>query len=97
MRLSIPSATAGGTHDASGNVAFEDASGIITLTPDPSSNNGVALNLPYYAVTRARSEVDARFDDGNNPSIKLDNHGGGTSGDRDFSSWGLQNTKTGAI
>jgi subtilisin family serine protease len=97
MTLSIPAATAGGTHDASGKVAFEDASGIITLTPDPSSNNGVTLNLPYYAVTRARSDVDADLHDGKNPSIKLDNHGGAIAGNGDFYAWGLKNPKTGTI
>jgi minor extracellular serine protease Vpr len=97
MTLSIPAATAGGTHDASGNVAFEDASGIITLTPEASTNNGVALNLPYYAVTRARSDVDARLHDGKSPSVKLDNHGGAIAGNGDFYAWGLKNPKTGTI
>jgi len=97
MTLSIPAATAGATHDASGNVAFEDASGIITLTPEASANNGVALNLPYYAVTRARSDVDARLSDGKNPNIRLDNHHGAISGNGDFYAWGLKNPKSGTI
>jgi minor extracellular serine protease Vpr len=98
MTLSIPAATAGATHDASGNVAFEDASGIITLTPEASANNGVALNLPYYAVTRARSDIDARLrDDDKNPSIRLDNHHGAISGNGDFYAWGLKNPKSGTI
>ncbi len=97
MTLSIPAATAGGTHDASGNVAFEDASGIITLTPEGSANNGVALNLPYYAVTRARSDVDARLSDGKTPNIRLDNHRGAISGNGDFYAWGLKNPKSGTI
>jgi len=97
MTLSIPAATAGATHDASGNVAFEDASGIITLTPEASANNGVALNLPYYAVTRARSDVDARLSDDKNPNIRLDNHHGAISGNGDFYAWGLKNPKSGTI
>ncbi|HEX3398581.1 MAG TPA: S8 family serine peptidase [Steroidobacteraceae bacterium] len=97
MTLSIPAATAGATHDASGNVAFEDASGIITLTPEASANNGVALNLPYYAVTRARSDVDAQLREGKNPSIRLDNHRGAISGNGDFYAWGLKNPKSGTI
>jgi len=97
MTLSIPAATAGGTHDASGNPAFEDASGIITLTPEASANNGVSLNLPYYAVTRARSDVDARLSDGKNPSIRLDNHKGAIAGNGDFYAWGLKNPKSGTI
>jgi minor extracellular serine protease Vpr len=97
MTLSIPAATAGGTHDASGNVAFQDASGIITLTPEASANNGVTLNLPYYAVTRARSDVDARLHGDENPSVKLDNHHGAIAGNGDFYAWGLKNPKTGTI
>jgi minor extracellular serine protease Vpr len=97
MTLEVPAGTAGATHDASGNVAFEDASGAITLTPQSSSNNGVSLNLPYYLVTRARSTVDADLRDGKNPSIRLTNRNGVISGNGDFYAWGLKNPKTGAI
>jgi len=97
MTLSIPAATAGATHNASGNVAFEDASGVITLTPVASTNNGVTLNLPYYAVTRARSDVDAQLHEGKNPSVRLDNHKGAIAGNGDFYAWGLKNPKTGTI
>jgi len=48
-------------------------------------------------VTRARSDVAARLDDGRNPSIKLDNHGGAIAGNGDFYAWGLKNPKTGTI
>lgn len=97
MTLDVPAGTAGATHDASGNVAFEDASGAITLTPQSSSNNGVSLNLPYYLVTRARSTVDADLRDGKNPSIRLSNRNGVISGNGDFYAWGLKNPKTGTI
>jgi len=97
MTLDVPAGTAGATHDASGNVAFEDASGAITLTPEFASNNGVSLNLPYYLVTRARSTVDADFRDGKNPSIRLTNRNGVISGNGDFYAWGLKNPKTGTI
>jgi len=97
MTLDVPAGTAGATHDASGNVAFEDASGAITLTPQSSSNNGVSLNLPYYLVTRARSTVDADLRDGKNPSIRLTNRNGVISGNGDFYAWGLKNPKTGTI
>jgi minor extracellular serine protease Vpr len=97
MTLDVPAGTAGATHDASGNVAFEDASGAITLTPQSSSNNGVSLNLPYYLVTRARSTVDADLRDGKNPSIRLTNRNGVIAGNGDFYAWGLQNPKTGTI
>jgi len=97
MTLDVPAGTAGATHDASGNVAFEDASGAITLTPESSSNNGVSLNLPYYLVTRARSTVDADLRDGKNPSIRLSNRNGVIAGNGDFYAWGLKNPKTGTI
>jgi subtilisin family serine protease len=97
MTLDVPAGTAGATHDASGNVAFEDASGAITLTPEFASNNGVSLNLPYYLVTRARSTVDADLRDGKHPSIRLTNRNGVISGNGDFYAWGLKNPKTGTI
>jgi hypothetical protein len=97
MTLDVPAGTAGATHDASGNVAFEDASGAITLTPQSSSNNGVSLNVPYYLVTRARSTVDADLRDGKQPSIRLTNRNGVISGNGDFYAWGLKNPRTGAI
>jgi minor extracellular serine protease Vpr len=97
MTLEVPAKTAGATHDASGNVFFGDASGVITLTPESSSNNGVALNLPYYVVTRARSNVDADLRGEKNPSIRLSNHDGAIAGNGDFYAWGLKNPKTGTI
>jgi minor extracellular serine protease Vpr len=97
MTLDVPAGTAGATHDASGNVAFEDASGAITLTPEFASNNGVSLNLPYYLVTRARSTVDADLRDGKHPSIRLTNRNGVIAGNGDFYAWGLKNPKSGTI
>jgi minor extracellular serine protease Vpr len=97
MTLEVPAGTAGATHDASGNVLFEDASGAITLTPEFASNNGVSLNLPYYVVTRARSTVDADLRDGKHPSIRLSNRNGVISGNGDFYAWGLKNPKSGTI
>ena len=97
MTLDVPAGTAGATHDAAGNVLFEDASGAITLTPEFASNNGVSLNLPYYLVTRARSTVDADFRDGKHPSIRLTNRNGVIAGNGDFYAWGLKNPKTGTI
>jgi hypothetical protein len=97
MTLKVPAATAGATHDASGNVLFGDVSGVITLTPESSSNNGVSLNLPYYLVTRARSIVDADLRGENNSRIRLSNRDGAIAGNGDFYAWGLKNPKTGAI
>jgi minor extracellular serine protease Vpr len=97
MSLAVPAATAGATHDAVGNVLFEDASGVITLTPESSTNNGVSLNLPYYLVTRARSNVDADLRGDENLSIRLSNRDGAIAGNGDFYAWGLKNPKTGTI
>ena len=98
VSLRVPAATVGGTHDASGNPAFVDAGGYVTLTPvDASSNNGVSLHLPYYIVPRARANVDADLRDGHNPSIRLTNRHGVVTGMGDFYAWGLSNPKTGAI
>jgi minor extracellular serine protease Vpr len=97
MTLKVPASTAGATHNASGNVLFGDASGVITLTPESSSNNGVSLNLPYYLVTRARSNVDADLRGDDNPSIRLSNRDGAIAGNGDFYAWGLKNPKSGTI
>jgi subtilisin family serine protease len=97
MSLTVPAVTAGATHDTSGNVLFNDASGVITLTPHSSSNNGVTLNLPYYLVTHARSTVDAELREGRKSSIRLTNRQGVISGNGDFYAWGLKNPKTGTI
>lgn len=97
MSLAVPAKTAGGTHDASGNALFNDASGVITLKPLSTANHGVSLNLPYYLVTRARSNVDADLRDGNHPSIRLTNRNGVIAGNGDFYAWGLKNPKTGTI
>jgi len=97
MTLDVPAGSAGATHDALGNVLFEDASGAITLTPESASNNGVSLNLPYYLVTRARSTVDADLRDGKQPSIRLTNRNGVIAGNGDFYAWGLKNPKSGKI
>ncbi len=97
MTLDVPAGTAGATHDAFGNVQFEDASGVIALSPEAATNNGVSLSLPYYLVTRARSTVDADLRDGKNPRIHLSNSRGVISGNGDFYAWGLTNPKTGTI
>ncbi len=97
MSLAVPAKTAGATHDDAFNVLFEDASGVITLKPESSANNGVSLNLPYYLVTRARSSVDADLRDGKKPSIRLSNRNGVIAGNGDFYAWGLKNPKTGTI
>ncbi len=99
VSLAVPAATAGATHDVNGNDLFSDAAGYITLAPtDPSMNHGVSLNMPYYIVPRARSNVDADLHGGDgSPTIRLTNHHGVIAGNGDFYAWGLSNPKTGAI
>jgi minor extracellular serine protease Vpr len=97
MNLSVPAGTAGATHDATGNMLFNDASGVISLKPEAGANNGVALSLPYYLVTHARSTVDATLRDGKNPSVRLTNKRGVIAGNGDFYTWGLSNKETNAI
>jgi hypothetical protein len=97
MNLSVPAGSAGATHDASGNMLFNDASGVISLKPEAGANSGVALSLPYYLVTHARSTVDATLRDGKNPSVRLTNKQGVIAGNGDFYAWGLSNKETKAI
>jgi minor extracellular serine protease Vpr len=97
VSVEVPVGTVGSTHDAAGNVAFEEVAGVITLTPTGSSNHGVALTVPYYFVPRARADVDAKLRGDDNPFIRLSNDGGAIAGFGDFYAWGLNNPKTGAI
>ena len=97
MTLDVPAGSAGATHDALGNVLFSDASGVVTLAPESSTNNGVSLHLPYYLVTHARSTVDANLREGKNPSIRLTNKTGVITGFADFYAWGLKNPKSGGV
>jgi minor extracellular serine protease Vpr len=94
MNLSVPAGSAGGTHDAAGNMLFNDASGVISLKPEAGANNGVALSLPYYLVTHARSTVDATLREGKNPSVRLTNKRGVIAGNGDFYTWGLSNKES---
>lgn len=97
VSLTVPVSTVGGTHDASGNDRFAEVAGYITLQPESSANHGVTLQLPYYLVPRARSDVDADLRLGKNPHIRLSNRGGAISGNGDFYAWGIKNPKTGTI
>lgn len=95
VSMSVPADTVGGTHDAQGNLLYEEAAGYITLTPvDRFSNGGVALRLPYYLVPRGRSNVGATLNNGKQLSVRVDNRNGVISGNADFYVWGLRNPKT---
>src|SRR6202012_282466 len=94
VNLAVPAGSAGATHDASGNMLFHDASGVISLKPEAGANSGVTLSLPYYLVTHARSTVAATLNDGKNPSVRLTNKQGVITGNGDFYAWGLSNKQS---
>jgi minor extracellular serine protease Vpr len=101
VTLSVPAATVGSTHDASGNDTFQEVLGYLTFTPaNPSMNNGVSLHVPYYLVPRARSAVLASLSGRFSPrhpsgSVRLSNRGGAIAGNGDFYAWGLSGTRQG--
>jgi hypothetical protein len=101
VKLEVPAATVGATHDSEGNHAFREVAGYVTLTPaKPWMNNGVSLNVPYYFVPRARSRLDASLTQRFSPSrpkseVKLVNFGGAIAGSADFYSWGLSGQRVG--
>jgi minor extracellular serine protease Vpr len=97
VSLAVPASTVGSTHDALGNDRYAEVAGYITLQPEASANHGVTLQLPYYLVPRARSDVDADLRGEKNPFIRLSNRGGAIAGNGDFYAWGLKNPKTGTI
>ncbi len=93
VTLNVPGAGVSATHDAAGNQVFQDTGGYVSVTPtSAASNNGVALSLPYYAVTRARSAVSANLAGSRkNPVIRLANKKGLIAGNADFYAWSLFN------
>jgi subtilisin family serine protease len=99
VSLSVPVGTVGATHDANGNDLFEEVGGYLTFTPATSGmNGGVTLNVPYYMVPRARSDVFALLT-GNlsawhpKANVLLANVLGGITGNGDFYAWGLGTNK----
>jgi len=99
VRLNVPAATAGsasGTSGPAGSGAFRQASGLVTFNPTSASENGGAsLAVPYFLVTRARAEVEAKFASGNfgpaSPSTTAEvrNQSPAVTGTADFYAWGL--------
>ena len=94
--LQVPAATAG---DSS---AFRNVAGFISLTPaSPSDNAGVALRVPYFAVTRARSQVEGLLatDSTGAASVQVQNNSTQVAGSADFYAWGLsgKNKKAGSV
>jgi hypothetical protein len=89
LTLSVPASTAGNSN------AFREVAGLVTLAPaSPSDNSGVTLNVPYYLVPLARSQVTttlgSTFGPGN-PSTTAQVSNGSTAvgGTADFYAWGL--------
>jgi hypothetical protein len=87
VRLKVPAATAGDTS------FFRDVAGLVSLVPSSAgTNGGIGLQVPYYLVTRARSEVDARAAKPFGSStpvanVKIENQGA-IAGSADFYAWG---------
>jgi hypothetical protein len=95
VSLTVPVGTVGATHDANGNDVFEEVAGYLTFTPATAAmNGGVTLNVPYYLVPRARSNLFALPIGPLNAAhpksnILLVNAFGGVPGNADFYAWGL--------
>src|SRR5882762_8050633 len=100
VRLSVPAATAGsasGTSGPAGFGAFRQASGLVMFSPTTANGKGGAsLAVPYFLVSRARSEVEAKLASGDfgpaRPSTKAEvrNHSPAVTGTADFYAWGLR-------
>jgi subtilisin family serine protease len=97
VTLSVAGAT------ASDSTTFNEAAGLVTLTPtSPADNNGVTLTLPYYLVERARSATSAELVGNLSPrrptaSVRLKNEADAAqTGYADFYAWGLAGTRQGA-
>ena len=102
VKLKVPAASVGSTHDDLGNTAFREVAGVVTLTPtDASMNGGASLRVPYYLVPRVRSNLLSAFAGRpvgpSRPSsnVKLTNFGGAIAGNADFYAWGLRGTRQG--
>src|SRR3989449_1026032 len=102
VKLRVPAASVGSTHDDLGNTAFREVAGVVTLTPiDASMNGGASLRVPYYLVPRVRSNLSSDFvgkpAGPSRPSsnVKLTNFGGAIAGNADFYAWGLRGKRQG--
>jgi subtilisin family serine protease len=100
VRLNVPAATAGsasGTSGPAGFGAFRQASGLVMFSPTTANGNGGAsLAVPYFLVSRARSEVEAKFasDDfgpaSPSTTAEVRNQSPAVTGTADFYAWGLR-------
>jgi hypothetical protein len=76
---------------------------MVTLKPaSASDNNGISVNLPYYLVERARSQLTAQLSGDFGPrrptsTVRLRNVASAAqTGYGDFYAWGLSGTRQGA-
>jgi minor extracellular serine protease Vpr len=103
VSLSVPAATVGSTHDASGNDLFTEVAGHLTFTPaNAGMNGGVTLNVPYYLVPRVRSDVFAKLagqlsSSHPNATVVMANVQGGVTGNADFYAWGLSGSEKASV
>src|SRR5438445_629581 len=102
VKLRVPAASVGSTHDNLGNPAFREVAGFVPLTPTAASmTGGASLRVPYYLVPRVRSNLSSDFvgkpAGPSRPSsnVKLTNFGGAIAGNADFYAWGLRGTRHG--
>jgi len=99
VTLSVPVATAGSLFGEAST--FYQVSGLVTLTPATSSTNeGVALRVPYSLVPRARSSVKttAKAVTSGAPSQTATvRNRGPIAGDADFYTWLLQSRRDGRL
>lgn len=96
VTLAVPAASAGASNGA--GLSFREVAGIVRFTPVSSTdNNGVTLNMPYYLVPRALSDVSTQLGQfrGANPvaAATVTNRNGAIAGDADFYAWGLEGSR----
>jgi minor extracellular serine protease Vpr len=93
VTLNVTAATAGNA------AAFREVAGLVTFTPNGSSNSGVALRVPYYLVPRTLSNLNTKLDGKLNATTSTSttatttNEGGVIAGTADFYAWGLEDGK----
>jgi hypothetical protein len=104
VRLSVPATTAGGGVVPCAGVTcaatpFNEASGLVTLTPSSGSNSGVTLRVPYYLAPQAVSDVSISGVNerllsrtGTSPAT-LKNLKGVVAGHADWYAWGIKDKK----
>jgi minor extracellular serine protease Vpr len=91
VTLHVPAASAGDS------TTFNDAAGLIALTPQHGGNSGVALHVPYYFVPQTTSNITTsstynQYTTSLNATIK---NTGATSGIADTFVWGLSGNHNG--